>query len=283
MRSRYTSEEEAVSYWPSVSDLFMTLFIVALAFSGGVLFVFLPNPAGSFADATVLNPLNRVRTELQQPMLSAESANQQQVIEALEEILVALQQHTAARNHLANRLADHLRIDDKPPIITISDAERQHFFTLGSASLTTEFLLDLNSSYFEEIAQEILARNHYNLMRVNTLEIIGHTDGIPVGGRGNLDLELPALLSRQTNNLSRLSPGSNNDLGLLRALAIQYAWQKFVAQHPQQEQLAMIAVRVYSAGQTQPIQSGIYNAEDARARRIEMRLTMLEPESEASR
>lgn len=209
------------SYWPSVTDLFMTLFIVAIALVGSVLFVLLPAPV---EDAAV------------------------QAIEAREE----------------------------PPIIVINTADR--FFALGSAALTPAFeaYLGADEGAFRQIAEEIQTRNGNDLTRVDTLEIIGHTDGIPLKSRGNLDTELPGFLSGAHGDLAGLKPGSNNDLGLLRALAVKQAWGRFVAAHPEQSALAVIAVRTYSAGQTLPVEPGSFKRKDERARRIELRLTKLE-------
>jgi hypothetical protein len=46
----------------------------------------------------------------------------------------------------------------------------------------------------------------------------------------------------------RLTPGSNNDLGLLRALAIKSELLGFVAKDANRVQLEQIEVRCYSAG-----------------------------------
>ena len=54
--------------------------------------------------------------------------------------------------------------------------------------------------------------------RIDSVEVIGHTDGQPSPGRSNLDLLLPK--ASRTPSLSGYQPGSNADLGLLRALAV---------------------------------------------------------------
>ena len=53
--------------------------------------------------------------------------------------------------------------------------------------------------------------------------------------------------------MGRLRPESNNDLGLLRSLAVKKAWKEFVQQQSQSEELAKVTIRSYSAGQTIPI------------------------------
>jgi hypothetical protein len=121
-----------------------------------------------------------------------------------------------------------------------------------------------------------MQRNGNGRLNVDTLEVIGHTDGIGFKHHwSNLDERLPALLSGGEAALDHLMPGSNNDLGLLRALAIKQTWQRFVAAHLERAHLAQIEVRTYSAGQTLPVEAGRFSAEDPRARRIELRLTKL--------
>lgn len=83
----------------------------------------------------------------------------------------------------------------------------------------------------------------------------------------------------------RLTPGSNNDLGLLRALANKSELLGFVAEDANRVQLEQIEVRCYSAGQTIPegiepsdvlVRSAdLFKKENEQFRRIEIRLTKL--------
>ncbi|MBK1645246.1 hypothetical protein CKO25_11450 [Thiocapsa imhoffii] len=336
----------SISYWPSVSDLFMTLFVVAIALVGAVVLVVLPDPTDQLVVARIIGPVNQIRAQLGnlppiendsvktivetalqetaehtvtrlngyanamgelgqevvtridlERRIQALQAEAEQYHIALAEAQTAtdtaariseeLQQATAdlaaasaqvaelEQKVMTLELRQGIHLDDKPPIITIADADKRHFFSSGSATLTPDFKIDLTSGGFEEIAAEILKRNRDGRHAVDTLEIIGHTDGVPVARRGNLDVVLPLLLEGDSSSFERLTPGSNNDLGLLRALAIKHAWIEFVEQHSEREQLHPIAVRTYSAGQTLPVDAGGYRAADARSRRIELRLTKL--------
>ena len=74
-----------------------------------------------------------------------------------------------------------------------------------------------NQPPFPQIANEVINRHE----RINTLEIIGHTDGVPLSASGNLDQKLPELLAGKLGGFQSLVAGSNNDLGLLRALAFK--------------------------------------------------------------
>ncbi len=265
-----------LSYWPSVSDLFMTLFIVAIALVGSVLFVLLPAPVEDSVVQAIRSQAETIaRLQDQVRTLGSELEAERQASEHLERELAEREEVIEA---LKERYADGMdaRGMDEPPIIVIKKADS--FFALGSAALTPEFEAYLGAAKgaFQQIAKEIRERNRNDLTRVDTLEIIGHTDGIPLASRGNLDTALPDFLRGAHEDLARLKPGSNNDLGLLRALAVKQAWGRFIAGHPGRSALAAIAVRTYSAGQTLPVEPGRFAREDEQARRIELRLTKLE-------
>lgn len=172
------------------------------------------------------------------------------------------------------------QLNDKPPIIRI-DEQGDYRFPSGSSTIGPKFSEGLNSSEFKMLAEEILGRTEDGRVKVDTLEIIGHTDGVPISGDGNLDDKLPAVLAGKSKLGGKLRPGSNNDLGLLRALAVKQEWEKYISKHPSSEDLSAISVRCYSAGQTilPSNQKGASPKDflkgDAKARRIEMRLTRL--------
>ena len=86
--------------------------------------------------------------------------------------------------------------------------------------------------------------------------------------------------SSSRSTVTRLRPGSNNDLGLLRALSVRRAWEQFVSTADNSTELRRIAIRCYSAGQTLPEGSDpedpkSYQLKEERLRRIELRLTKL--------
>lgn len=321
-----------VSYWPSISDLFMTLFITAIALVAVVLFVFLVNPDEEVFRGQVIELRNllgmgplpprdeeryqqalgdtieraiTVITACKEQHKSIESlavcqTKNQRLEEENRALIQKLSVLTQERDRLATEFAsllvqqsaskskleeaqrelERLRAlagsakngrNDKPPIITIpSDV----LFPSGGATVAAAATDRLRDVGFREIAKEILERNAGGQRVVDTLEIIGHTDSMPMkGNRGNLDAGLPSVLAER-EPITGLKPGSNNDLGLLRALAIKQAWQIFVARHPDHAALKQIQVRTYSAGQTIPIHPD-GPVDDADARRIELRVTKL--------
>jgi hypothetical protein len=137
-----------------------------------------------------------------------------------------------------------------------------------------------NEPPFPRIAAEIISRQE----RVDTLEVIGHTDGVPLSTSGTLDQQIPELLAGEIGGSRRLSAGSNNDLGLLRALALKQEWIEYIKLYePIADQVILqrITLRCYSAGQTilplpemNPTPDS-FRRKNESARRIEMRLTRL--------
>ena len=263
-----SEEIQQISYWPSVSDLFMTLFIMALAIPIALFSLFLPTSAKSSKDLVEVARLN-------------------ELIGTKDKEIQGYKHEVARLNELI--VTKEKGYNDKPPIIIISeggkDGKDEYRFASGSALVSDTFKEGLRDGGFKELAKEILARNHHSIITVDTLEFIGHTDGIAVSKRGNLDSLLPSLLAGNSQDLALLSPGSNNDLGLLRALAIKEAWIDFVNTHEHATALKMINVRCYSAGQTIPEgldptdsrlhDPTLFKSENIKFRRIEIRLTKL--------
>lgn len=149
-------------------------------------------------------------------------------------------------------------------------------FVSGNAVINKAF-----RSKLEKVdgAFDTLAHNIRKRKGKVVLEIIGHTDGQPLSSNsGNLDTELPTYLTDDDYEVEKLKPGSNNDLGLLRALAIRKAWASYIENQKDNRVLRSVKIHCYSAGQTVPpadenLESpDTYSRENAPSRRIEMRL-----------
>jgi hypothetical protein len=341
------------SYWPSVTDLFLTLFIIAIAIVAVVFCALLPtNNVGkdrALVHAVgndlihVREPMNRLRTTLDLEPIES-SVRPTAVISALAETcdiaVTRIEELRATITELQERLTrlmgspdqkaemerllkenedlkrrlkeleeqmakltrtfgadpeaikailrenEELRrqLHDKPPNIQFSESEKDketYRFDSGSSVMNPDFIKGLCQNEFAKLAGEIIGREEEGRVKVDTLEIIGHTDGAPLSSDGNLDQKLPDVLAGPLAKISSLKPGSNNDLGLLRALAVREQWEHFIDSHEQVDILRKIQIRCYSAGQTilpfaraEP-DAGDFRRPDARARRIEMRLTRL--------
>ena len=346
-----SEDSQPISYWPSVSDLFMTLFIISLVFTGVLCYAFLPRSAkstkvvvdavGGVSMLKIIEPTNKIRRALgplpSLPELRSGTGPPEiveglcQTADAVEDHLHDLVPRSLAENYknqlsdalnelkeskleLAkareiiekkdqliaelrgqigdpNKRNDELKKDDGPMVSIISQAtNKEYVFASGSADMSAAFSGGLKKQdegeeqgEFEKLKNQIITRNAGGKHAVDTLEIVGHTDGEPVGSSGNLDEKLPLFLAKRARQLQGMIAGSNNDLGLMRALAIQVAWEAFVESQPVRErtQLRQITVRSYSAGQTIPPNGDmledpkLLKKENEAARRIEVRLTKL--------
>ena len=96
---------------------------------------------------------------------------------------------------------------DQPPIIVLRESEG-YSFPSGSAALSPAFQRNLKDEIIPTLARNI------ETYRCDIVEVIGHTDSQPVAALSNIDTDFLAFV-RGTD--IALSPGSNADLGLMRA------------------------------------------------------------------
>lgn len=348
--SESDDEIQTQSYWPSVTDLFLTLFIIAIAIVAVVFCALLPtNNVGkdrALVHAVgndlrhVREPMNRLRATLKLEQVNA-ALQPSEVISALSETCDAavklINDQSVQIKELQDRLSRLMgskdmqaemerllkeneelkrqlqelqqqltklintfgadpeaikriirenedlqrQLHDKPPNIQISEQKEDYRFESGSSVMGQAFIEGLRQNEFARLAGEIIDREEDGRVKVDTLEIIGHTDGLALSRSGNLDQKLPEVLAGTRSKISSLTAGSNNDLGLLRALAVREQWENFVKSHKNNGILSKIHIRCYSAGQTilpftndEP-DADDFRRSDPRARRIEMRLTRL--------
>ena len=146
---------------------------------------------------------------------------------------------------------------EPPPIITISEADGLRFES-GRADLTPEAEERLRESLAPTIQKEA-AR-----CRCDVVEVIGHTDGQALRTASNLD----RLMDVRVDSTGSLVPGSNTDLGLLRAWSV-------ISRLRSLPSFSGIRFYGYSAGQTvlpSGQLAGGENVAEADRRRIEIRL-----------
>ncbi|HEY1121040.1 MAG TPA: hypothetical protein VGE67_05550, partial [Haloferula sp.] len=308
--SDHDDHDSSPGYWPSVSDLFITLFIIAIAVLAVVFYALLPKNNVTTEKAVVVavgvdmkhvkEPVNRLRAALDLPPLR-DTQTPNEVMAALgqsadaaiskikelraqiadqEKRIVVLKSSDSTRTELVrlqgeNRdlkkeleeLREKLKtiagqdvmkridelerqLNDKPPIIRIDEQREDYRFESGSSVIGQTFAEGMRANEFPRLAKEIIDRQQEGRVKVDTLEIIGHTDGAALSGPGNLDQKLPDLLGDTASTFESLHAGSNNDLGLLRALAVRQQWIDFTKGHPREVLLRSVAIRCYSAGQT---------------------------------
>jgi outer membrane protein OmpA-like peptidoglycan-associated protein len=152
-------------------------------------------------------------------------------------------------------------INQTPPLLPLTEAESFRFET-GSYALTKEFKQALLQR-LPEIKKTI--KDH----RINTVEIVGHTDGQPSPGHSNLDMRLP--LAGKALELNGFDSGSNIDLGMLRAIAVANYLRANLDSSDQS-----LIIRPYSAGSLIDTSGNFAPADSgsrAVRRRIEVRFT----------
>jgi hypothetical protein len=154
-------------------------------------------------------------------------------------------------------------LNEKPPVIQLPDNEKFRFSS-GGYALSSNFLSALESEKIPVIRKTLACYG------VDTLEIIGHTDGQPNSGTSNLDRAF--LVGNAGLNLSpSMRAGSNVDLGLLRAISVQRAIKERIGPDTND-----VIYRVYSAGSiinTDGRMEGVKNKNQQERRRIEIRFT----------
>jgi flagellar motor protein MotB len=155
---------------------------------------------------------------------------------------------------------------DQPPSITLAETEGFRFDS-GSADIS----LTYRASLSHDIVPQILAAQRKH--RINTVQVIGHTDEVPLRKLSdnkpsrNLDEGLiPFLVSN-----AAVTPGSNTDLAMLRAVAVV----KVLREHPDLKDMKLVP---YSAGQIllpepEDMLSPGQKGDDAKRRRVVIRLT----------
>lgn len=148
----------------------------------------------------------------------------------------------------------------------IEDEKSKSFqFESGSAKIS--------SSFYNRIQQVIIPRiieiKRSNEQQIEFIQVIGHTDSQAIRDQSNLDSNLLKVVNNKLN-FTALTPGSNIDLGLMRALAV-------VRQFENSPMLKKINLkfRAYSAGQLyDKVTNGYSNdsqEQDNKQRRIEIR------------
>lgn len=158
------------------------------------------------------------------------------------------------------------KLNDKPPIITLEE-QQGYKFESGDASLTPAFREKLTR---EKVPELIRYARTYG---VNIIEVIGHTDEVPIGIRSsNLDyLLIPFLQSSpDAETVPQLQATDNAGLGMARAAAVA----RYLLADPGLRSLKMRILPLSGAqviDVDDALSSGSDQKEDRNRRRIEIR------------
>ena len=164
-----------------------------------------------------------------------------------------------ARNLAAD--ANRSRRGEWPPFVSLSEAGG-YYFDSGKATLRPEFEKNLKLQVIPMLARNLIDYD------VNVIEVIGHTDEVPMVGISNLDEKLVAA---STNGfpIDGLRSTDNSGLAMARAVAVVRILRS-------DARLSGAAILPLSGAQMViPVDSmadGTATASDQRRRRIEIRL-----------
>ena len=148
-----------------------------------------------------------------------------------------------------------------PPFFSLSEAGG-YFFDSGKATLRTEFERNLKSQVIPMLARSV---EDYD---VDVVEVIGHTDEVPMSGRSNLDSALiQASIGRVP--VGALRSTDNAGLAMARAVAVVHLLRA-------DPQLRRVSILPLSGAQmivpVDHVADGTAGSDDQRRRRIEIRL-----------
>jgi flagellar motor protein MotB len=148
-----------------------------------------------------------------------------------------------------------------PPFLSLSEAGG-YYFDSGKATLKPAFQRDLTSTVIPQLRQFI---DEYG---IDVVEVIGHTDEVPMVGLSNLDKSLiPASVGQMP--IEALQSTDNAGLAMARALAVVKILRA-------DQRLKAVTILPLSGAQmivpTDRVADGRANGSDQRRRRIEIRL-----------
>ena len=214
-RSLYTRNHQSLNIFQSFTDLMANSFMILC------LFLFL-----SIIHSKFLNDKISSTLELEKKLEAALELNRQS--EALRKKLQATLKENQ-QLEITNK-----RLQSASPII-IDEKSGKFKFKSGSAELN----LELKKYIQEQIIPSI--KNTIANKEIEFIQIIGHTDGQGISQTSNLDKTLENVAQGNTS-VNKLLPGSNADLGLMRALAVVQEIQKTKG-------MENVEFRAYSAAQ----------------------------------
>ena len=219
-KSKLFGRNAALNYWPAVADFMLALFMIALTLGllGSVLGAFQAVGGMGLGQTISLEDYNKLRKELDR--LNDENATLNDKIASL---VKATKKGESEREFPSQpdvvtiSKEELTRLKQLSPILRIGEAGQMRFKS-GSADI---------SSFREYVTGEMFndIKGHLDKAagRINTILIVGHTDRSSIMKKqfgGNLDTALiPAFYANNSTGAAKLSPGSNADLGLMRAVA----------------------------------------------------------------
>ncbi|MDJ0590248.1 MAG: flagellar motor protein [Pleurocapsa sp. MO_226.B13] len=273
-RLRSHEATENLNVWPSFTDLMANAFMIISLFLLLALFKSLFLKYAAEETEQNLSDTERQVRLLQRELATLENelgestSNVRQLKKTSSELQrLLLSSNQRSRSQIDSLQSEIKRLKSAPPVVVIQDSGGYQFDS-GSASLPEDLKDYITKDLVDRIERISQQRNLY------VVEIIGHTDGQVNFGNGNLDQQLEQV-AKGKQPVDSLKPGSNADLGLMRALEVVKQLQKV---QEQTGRLEDVQFRPYSAAQIQ-LPTGdfapIDRQPDASRRRIEIRFSPL--------
>ena len=276
-KKRKLRSSEAIAdlnVWPSFTDLMANAFMIISLFLLLALFKSLFLKYAADQSEQNLSDTERQVRLLQREIATLENELGESTADArqLNQASAELRQLLLRSNERSQSRIDVLqsevkRLKSAPPVVVIQDSGGFQFES-GSATLPKNLKNYITMDLVDRIERISQQRNLY------VVEIIGHTDGQVNFGKGNLDQQLEEV-AQGKRSVETLVPGSNADLGLMRALEVVKQLQTV---QEQTGRLQGVQFRPYSAAQLQ-LPSGQFadpnRNPDANRRRIEIRFSPL--------
>ena len=265
---------ENLNVWPSFTDLMANAFMIISLFLLLALFKSLFLKYAAEETEQNLSDTERQVRLLQREIATLENelgestSNVRQLKKASSDLQrLLLSSNEQSRGRIDILQSEIKRLKSAPPVVVIQDSGGFQFES-GSANLPRELKSYITEDLVDRIERITQQRNLY------VVEIIGHTDGQVNFGNGNLDRQLEEV-AQGKQPVDSLKPGSNADLGLMRALEVVKQLQTVQAQTGR---LQGVQFRPYSAAQLQ-LPTGEFASRDrnpdANRRRIEIRFSPL--------
>ena len=271
---RSNEATESLNVWPSFTDLMANAFMIISLFLLLTLFKSLFLKYAAEETEQNLSDTERQVRLLQRELATLENelgestSNVRQLKKTSSDLQrLLLSSNQQSRSQIDILQSEIRRLKSAPPVVVIQDSGGYQFDS-GSANLPEELKEYITMDLVDRIERISQQRNLY------VVEIIGHTDGQVNFGNGNLDRQLEEV-AQGKQPVDSLKPGSNADLGLMRALEVVKQLQ---AVQEQTGRLRGVQFRPYSAAQLQ-LPTGDFSPPnrdpDANRRRIEIRFSPL--------
>lgn len=189
-------------------ELLYSLLMISIVITAIVLKVLVADRAGASANASATRT-DRDRLARELAMTRVERDELRKLAETLRDQLNAIE----AENSRLRAIAEKAPLD-QPPIIFLSEADG-YSFASGSSQISAAFARKLRADVAPRLVE--LTR----IYRADVIEVIGHTDGVPLGAsrqEANLDANLPRAVTG--SETASLRPYDNVGLGMTRAIAV---------------------------------------------------------------